>query len=272
MSILTRSTTSRATRCGCALTASTPRATTRSSCVTSPRTTLFCKPLRVGGLRDDEKSPHEERRRECFDVSFFPEGGYLVNGYSCRVGFKALGDDGRPRFSEGGLLDDKGHFIDSLRTRHAGIGSVEFPPRAGRRYMAEFPDRKGRLHRFELPDAKDYTFVLRVDPTDSTFIVSIRSGRNWLPRGLRLVVHRCGTQCYNKAWDPLVPTLTFRREELPEGLFQVLLLDEASPCGLPTDVPQKATSRSPSPTVRPYRSARRGTSTPRWCCRPNCGA
>ena len=102
MSILTRSTTSRATRCGCALTASTPRATTRSSCVTSPRTTLFRKPLRVGGLRDDEKSPHEERRRECFDVSFFPEGGYLVNGYSCRVGFKALGDDGRPRFSEGG--------------------------------------------------------------------------------------------------------------------------------------------------------------------------
>lgn len=108
MSILTRSTTSRATRCGCALTASTPRATTRSSCVTSPRTTLFRKPLRVGGLRDDEKSPHEERRRECFDVSFFPEGGYLVNGYSCRVGFKALGDDGRPRFSEGGAARRQG--------------------------------------------------------------------------------------------------------------------------------------------------------------------
>lgn len=43
----------------------------------------------------------------------------------------------------GGLLDDKGHFIDSLRTRHAGIGSVEFPPRAGRRYMAEFPRPEG---------------------------------------------------------------------------------------------------------------------------------
>lgn len=193
-----------------------------------PEDYLFRKPLRVGGLRDAGKSPREERRHERFDVSFFPEGGYLVNGHSCRVGFKALGDDGRPRFSEGWLLDDKGHFIDSLRTRHAGIGSVEFPPRAGRRYVAEFPDREGRLHRFELPEAEDYTFVLRVDPTDSTFVVSIRSGRNWLPRGLRLVVHRCGTQCYNKAWDPLVPTLTFRREELPEGLFQVLLLDEAT--------------------------------------------
>ena len=143
-------------------------------------------------------------------------------------GLQGVGRRRTPALLGRGLLDDKGHFIDSLRTRHAGIGSVEFPPRAGRRYMAEFPDRKGRLHRFELPDAKDYTFVLRVDPTDSTFIVSIRSGRNWLPRGLRLVVHRCGTQCYNKAWDPLVPTLTFRREELPEGLFQVLLLDEAT--------------------------------------------
>lgn len=143
-------------------------------------------------------------------------------------GLQGVGRRRTPALLGEGLLDDKGHFIDSLRTRHAGIGSVEFPPRAGRRYMAEFPDRKGRLHRFELPDAKDYTFVLRVDPTDSTFVVSIRSGRNWLPRGLRLVVHRCGTQCYNKAWDPLVPTLTFRREELPEGLFQVLLLDEAT--------------------------------------------
>ena len=73
-----------------------------------PEDYLFRKPLRVGGLRDDEKSPHEERRRECFDVSFFPEGGYLVNGYSCRVGFKALGDDGRPRFSEGGAARRQG--------------------------------------------------------------------------------------------------------------------------------------------------------------------
>ncbi len=173
-----------------------------------PEGYLFRKPLRVGGLRDAGKSPREERRRKRF-----PEGGYLVNGHPCRVGFKAPGDDGRPRFSEGWLLDDKGHFVDSLHTRHAGIGSG--------RYVAEFPDREGRLHRFELPEAEDYTFVLCVDPTDSTFVVSIRSGRNWLPRGLRLVVHRCGTQCYNKAWDPLVLTLTFRREELPDGLFTI---------------------------------------------------
>ena len=46
MSILTRSTTSRATRCGCALTASTPRATTRSSCVTSPKAPARGRPAR----------------------------------------------------------------------------------------------------------------------------------------------------------------------------------------------------------------------------------
>lgn len=39
-----------------------------------PEDYLFRKPLRVGGLRDAGKSPREERRRERFDVSFFPEG------------------------------------------------------------------------------------------------------------------------------------------------------------------------------------------------------
>lgn len=192
-----------------------------------PEDYLFRKPLRVGGLRDAGKSPREERRRERFDVSFFPEGGYLVNGHSCRVGFKALGDDGRSRFVKGNIYDDLGHIVTRFSSRHAGIGTFEFTPLPKRRYRAEC-QIDNKKYRFNLPQSNDQTFVLRVDPTDSTFIVSIRSGRNWLPRGLRLVVHRCGTQCYNKAWDPLVPTLTFRREELPEGLFQVLLLDEAT--------------------------------------------
>ena len=48
-------------------------------------------------------------------------------------GLQGVGRRRTPALLGRGLLDDKGHFIDSLRTRHAGIGSVEFPPRAGRR-------------------------------------------------------------------------------------------------------------------------------------------
>lgn len=102
MSILTRSTTSRATRCGCALTASTPRATTRSSCVTSPRTTLFRKPLRVGGLRDDEKSPHEERRRRVLRRILLPRRGLSGQRILLPCGLQGVGRRRTPALLGGG--------------------------------------------------------------------------------------------------------------------------------------------------------------------------
>ena len=57
---------------------------------------LFSKPLSVNPYRQPEK----RRRRTAagpFDVAFFPEGGYLIDGQPCRVGFKALGKDGLSR-------------------------------------------------------------------------------------------------------------------------------------------------------------------------------
>ena len=57
---------------------------------------LFSKPLSVNPYRQPEK----RRRRTAagpFDVAFFPEGGYLIDGQPCRVGFKALGRDGLSR-------------------------------------------------------------------------------------------------------------------------------------------------------------------------------
>src|SRR5690606_17221702 len=34
--------------------------------------------------------------KEDYDVSFYPEGGYLLAGVNCRVAFKALGQSGHP--------------------------------------------------------------------------------------------------------------------------------------------------------------------------------
>ena len=107
MSILTRSTTSRATRCGCALTASTPRATTRSSCVTSPRTTLFRKPLRVGGLRDDEKSPHEERPRVLRRI-LLPRRGLSGQRILLPCGLQGVGRRRTPALLGGGAARRQG--------------------------------------------------------------------------------------------------------------------------------------------------------------------
>ena len=189
---------------------------------------LFSKPLSVNPYRQPEK----RRRRTAagpFDVAFFPEGGYLIDGQPCRVGFKALGRDGLSRQVTGTVRDDRGRTVARFASRHAGMGSFEFTPRPGRRYTAECVQTSGgKARRFDLPEANDLTFVLRVEPNDTSFVVSVRSAKKWRPQGLKLLVHRCGTQCYYKEWNPQHASLTFLRDELPGGLYQILLL---SPTG-----------------------------------------
>ena len=184
---------------------------------------LFSKAISVNPYKEPEK---RKRRRtdSAFDVSFFPEGGYLIDGQPCRVGFKALGSDGLSCRVSGVVRDDKGRIMARFTSRHAGMGSFEFTPMQGRKYMAECRRDNGKPRRFALPASNNYTFVLRVEPNDTSFVVSVRSAKRWRAQGLKLLVHRCGTQCYYKEWDPQVASLTFLREELPGGLYQILLL------------------------------------------------
>ena len=184
---------------------------------------LFSKAISVNPYKEPEK---KKRRRtdNAFDVSFFPEGGYLIDGQPCRVGFKALGSDGLSCRVSGVVRDDKGRIMARFTSRHAGMGSFEFTPMPGRKYTAECRRDNGKPRRFALPASNNYTFVLRVEPNDTSFVVSVRSAKRWRVQGLKLLVHRCGTQCYYKEWDPQVASLTFLREELPGGLYQILLL------------------------------------------------
>ena len=114
---------------------------------------LFSKPLSVNPYRQPEK----RRRRTAagpFDVAFFPEGGYLIDGQPCRVGFKALGKDGLSRQVTGTVRDDRGRTVARFASRHAGMGSFEFTPRPGRRYTAECVQTSGgKARRFALPEA-----------------------------------------------------------------------------------------------------------------------
>lgn len=95
------------------------------------------------------------------------------------MGFKALGRDGLSRQVTGTVRDDRGRTVARFASRHAGMGSFEFTPRPGRRYTAECVQTSGgKARRFDLPEANDLTFVLRVEPNDTSFVVSVRSAKS----------------------------------------------------------------------------------------------
>ena len=189
---------------------------------------FFKKPLTIWPYQEDRKTKRNTSVRKVsdFDVSFFPEGGYLIDGYDCCVAFKALGDDGGSVEVTGVLKNDRDEVVDTLRTLHGGMGCLRFTPHTGERYYAECTMEGGKTERFDLPASNNLACVLRVLHTERDFTVMVQSGRP-LPKGLWLLVHCRGNLCYFREWNDDLPSLIFERDKLPGGVLQILLLDKA---------------------------------------------
>ena len=167
-----------------------------------------------------------DRRVRDFTVGFYPEGGYLVPGHDCCVGFKAEGDDGGSVTIRGVLKNDKDEILDTLHTLHAGMGVVHFTPRTDESCYAECTMAGGKTKRFDLPSVQNDACVLKVLQTDESFTVQVQSAQP-LPDDLRLLVHCRGNLCYYERWNRSLPSLIFERAQLPGGVLQILLLDKA---------------------------------------------
>ena len=189
---------------------------------------FFKKPLTIWPYRESRRTQRNTSVRKVsdFDVSFFPEGGYLIDGYDCCVAFKALGDDGGSVEITGVVKNDREEVVDTLRTLHGGMGCLRFTAHTGERYYAECTMAGGKTERFDLPASNNLACVLRVLHTERDFTVMVQSGRP-LPKGLRLLVHCRGNLCYFREWNDDLPSLIFERDKLPGGILQILLLDKA---------------------------------------------
>ena len=56
------------------------------------------------------------------DLQFFPEGGEIIHGFRNKIGFKAVGLDGKGIQVQGEVLDATGQKVASFRSNHLGMG------------------------------------------------------------------------------------------------------------------------------------------------------
>ena len=189
---------------------------------------FFKKPLTIWPYQESRRTQRNTSVRKVsdFDVSFFPEGGYLIDGYDCCVAFKALGDDGGSVEITGVVKNDRDEVVDTLRTLHGGMGCLRFTAHTSERYYAECTMAGGKTERFDLPASRNTACVLKILQTEENFTVLPISGRP-LPKGLKLLVHCRGNICYHKPWNYDYASLIFRRSDLPGGILQILLPDKA---------------------------------------------
>jgi TonB-dependent SusC/RagA subfamily outer membrane receptor len=160
-----------------------------------------------------------------FDVSFFPEGGYLVDNTHCKLAFKSLKANGLSEDVTGDVFDDSDSLIVSTTSRHAGMGYFSFFPEKERRYYAVFKNRSGESQRVQLPPATPGACVLKTSWSRSKLYVTLLKGSEYIEKPLNLIIHTRGITVYANAW-PQNNMLSIDKGALPSGVTQILLLDE----------------------------------------------
>ncbi|MDR2233287.1 MAG: TonB-dependent receptor plug domain-containing protein [Tannerella sp.] len=167
-----------------------------------------------------------------YDVSFFPEGGNLIEGAFCKVAFKALRSDGTADNVSGEIVDERGTVITLVETYYAGMGAFSFIPANGKTYRLKCRNSKGSEKQFELPQSYPNACALTVLQRNKRITIEVRKsvGNAESPH------HSAATPCYLlghcrgmvfhfTALDNLKEPIAFSEKDLPDGVLQFVLFD-----------------------------------------------
>ncbi|MDL2231802.1 TonB-dependent receptor plug domain-containing protein [Porphyromonadaceae bacterium OttesenSCG-928-L07] len=162
-----------------------------------------------------------------FDVAFFPEGGYLLEGTLSKVGFKALNTNGLSEKVRGQIMDNSGNVVQNIQSVHKGMGVFSFIPEKGKSYYAVCQNSQNQSKRFELPVAQTKAYSISTIWKGETLLVAVKTPAGvQVPSSLKLVVHSRGIPQYIAEWNASKEYIALDKTMFPSGVLQVLLLDE----------------------------------------------
>ena len=165
------------------------------------------------------------------NISFFPEGGDMIDGVNGVVAFKALNEKGLPAAINGELLNAKNEKILSFTSLHDGMGSFEFTPKSNEVYRAVIHFSDAVQKTVQLPQVKEEGIVLTVDNSSPgrTFVKCARGEKNQAKYNNLLVVAQLN---YEVAYmgqlnlDENLDAVAINKKTLLPGIMQITVLSE----------------------------------------------
>lgn len=159
-----------------------------------------------------------------FDVKFYPEGGYLLEGHECRVAWEAFNQE-LERLNVSGILLEDGDAIDTIRPYHGGRGFFSFTPKHGNKYKVRFTFGEHKFT-FDLPDALKEGARLVCEQDEEAIYFDVESQLT-TPRQLTLSIYCRGKKIKTfpidgeGKWEK-----GYYLDDLPEGVNQAVITDE----------------------------------------------
>ena len=138
----------------------------------------------------------ERKGKPELSLKFFPEGGTLIEGTTCRVAYELNSDEGEHLDAELIITDRHGNEILRSSTAHRGRGVFTLPKVSGN-YKARFR-YKEYDYEFKLPESEPEGISLIAEQKDSALTVRMERTEhlNIFPGGLALHVMSGGVSKY----------------------------------------------------------------------------
>jgi len=159
------------------------------------------------------------------NVRFFPEGGHLIQGVPCRLGWEAYDKEGQRLNVEGELLL-RGKSVEKVRPLHAGRGRFLITPAEHGEYELRF-EQGGKRYDFPLPAAEDEGCGLAVMQEDGKVRMVLQRVLRQ-PRQLYLCLASGGKLFLTMplAFENDAAIVQLNPDELPAGVNEAVVIDE----------------------------------------------
>ena len=164
-------------------------------------------------------------------VQAFPEGGMAVAGIPNKFAFRATSPYGDPVKIRGILVDSKMKKVDTLITRHDGMGIFSFTPTVNENYQLNWMDEKGKKGTTPIEKPKTEGIVMQVQGGNEEATVKIQRSEN-LPanwKKLNLWIHQHQSLYYKVNINVTEKRTVIARipiDQLPTGILQFTLFTD----------------------------------------------
>lgn len=162
-----------------------------------------------------------------FMLTFFPEGGDLMEETRQLLAFKCQQSNGYSLEVNGFIQDQQGDTITSFSTEHDGMGCISFYAEKGKSYRATAISEDGTRKQFDLPQAKENGFSLALVQSTGKLHYQIKTSPSteW-PDSLFLVGHTRGYLMFVFPVSKGNETGMIDLHNLPEGITHFILSDK----------------------------------------------
>lgn len=161
-----------------------------------------------------------------YRVSFYPEGGYLVNNQTIKVGFEIKDKAGAGVKARGVLYEDD-TAVDTISSSSMGIGAFYLMPKSTRRYVVKLLADGQQAISYPLPFILNKGVALSMPSAISNDEIKIQLEANF-NTNVHLLVHNFSAillQTTIALKQAKIQPIKFNLDSVPVGLHTITVLD-----------------------------------------------